>query len=189
MTSWEDELTPDEVTVTVCLNRQLFRRYQEAKDAAENVRSSGMLDQPSDAHQTLQAVVDAKQAVDAASRTFVFVTVDYDVWQKALDDHPPTKEQKDENRYLDFNPETFPLDAVRLSCSDPGLTAEQAEKLRAILPRGEWGRLWEAAWTANVGGSSIPKSEAATVSQLASELSSTTRLNTESLSPSSEDDR
>jgi hypothetical protein len=188
MASWEDELTPDEVTVTVCLNRRLFRQYQEAKKAAEDVRTSGMLDEPSDAQQTLQAVVDAKEAVDAASRTFVFATVDYDRWQAALDEHPPTDEQKADNRYLDFNLETFPLEAVVLACTDPGLTREQAAKLRAKLPRGEWARLWDAAWTANVGGSSIPKSEAATVSRLASELNSTTRLNTGSLSPSSEDD-
>jgi hypothetical protein len=186
---WEDELTPDEVRVDVCLNRGLFRVYTEAKTRLELLReaSAGMLEPADDLPDALQAVVEAKQAVDGASRTFVFATVDYDVWQQAIDEHPPTKEQRAENRYLDYNPLTFPAVAVRLSCVDPGLTEAQVDKLRRKLPREQWGRLWEAAWTANVGGSDIPKSEAAIVNQLASGLSSTMRPNTASPSPSSED--
>lgn len=186
---WETEITADEVVVSVCLNRQLFRRYEEAKAAAEQAQEPGMLEQPDSVTELLQAVVEAKAAVEEASKTFVFETVDYDRWQELLDEHPPTDEQRAENKYLEYNPLTFPAAAVKISCREPELSDDQLAMLQQKLPRHEWQRLWDAAWVANVGGSSIPKSEAAIVSRLASELNSITRLATASPSPSSEDEQ
>jgi len=182
--SWEDDITADEVVVSVCLNRRLFRAYVEAREAAD--RGGG--DDDAEVKELLQAVVDAKQAVDEASKQFTFATVDYDRWQKLLEDHPPTDAQRDDNRYLDYNPDTFPPVAVQAACVEPELSPKQVGLLQQKLPRDEWRRLWEAAWTANVGGSSIPKQEAAIVARLSSELNSITRPPTGSRSPSSEGD-
>jgi len=184
---WEAEITADEVVISVCLNRRLYRDYQQAKEAADQL-DGGVANMDTDeVKDALQAVVDAQKAVDEASRTFTFTTVDYDVWQDLIDAHQPTEQQRSENKYLEYNPRSFPTAAVAAACVDPGLTTEQAEKLRQKLPRQEWDRLWGAAWTSNVGGSDIPKSEAAIVRRLATELSSTMRLVKDSPSPSSED--
>lgn len=182
--SWEDEITADEVVVSVCLNRRLFRDYVAARDAADQQTDVADDDETK---ALLQAVVDAKAAVDGASREFTFGTIDYDRWQELLEAHPPSDEQRAENKYLDYDPDAFPAAAVKAACVDPPLSGKQVDLLRQKLPRDEWRRLWEAAWVTNVGGSSIPKHEAAIVARLSTELSSITRPGTASPSPSSGD--
>lgn len=186
---WQAEAAPEEVPVSVCFDRRLYREFTEASERLQAVKVDGMLDQPDDVQDLARKVVDLHERVkaDMARHTFVFTTVPYSQWQKAVEAHPPTEQQKAENKYLDFNPDTFPVDAVALSCQEPTLSSADVEWLRENLPRQEFDRLFEAAWRANVGGSSIPKSVSGIVGRLASELKSITPPSEASPSPSSED--
>lgn len=184
--TWQAEATPDEVAVSVCFNRRLFREFNEASAALESAKVDGMLEQPADVEALARRVVELHERVkaDEAKHRFVFRTVPYSDWEKLVGEHPPTEEQRARNRYLDWNPDSFPLVAVAASCADPHLTADDAVWLREQLPREEFNRLFDGAWQANVGGSSIPKSVSGTVARLGSALSSTTPASGESPSTS-----
>jgi hypothetical protein len=170
--TWKATATSDEVAVAVCFNRQLFRQFAEASERLEGARE---LDTET-LGQFARKVVELKAAVEAdqAEHVFVFRTVPYGPWRDLAERHPATAEQLQANRYLEFNPDTFPQAAIALSCHDPALTEDDADWLREHLPRAEFDRLFQAVITVNVGGSSIPKSVTAIVDKLASELSSTT---------------
>jgi hypothetical protein len=186
---WKETATPDEVAVSVCLNRRLFREFQEASAELERARESGMLEQPEGVQTLAERVVALKEQVDAdqAEHTFVFATMPYGQWRELAEAHPPTDEQKADNRYLDFNPDTFPAAAVAASSISPELDEADGEWLRENLPRAEFDRLFQAAMQANVGGSSIPLSVSGIVGRLSSELKSITAANGASPSPSSVD--
>jgi hypothetical protein len=187
---WKETATPDEVAVSVCFNRRLFREFVEASTRLENARETGLLEQPEDVQALAVKVVELKEQVDAdeAEHTFLFRTVPYGRWRELAEAAPPTDEQKAANRYLDYNPETFPQTAVVASVADPVLSDEDGQWLRENLPRQEFDRLFQAALQVNVGGSSIPKSVSGIVDRLASELKSTIPPSTASRSLSSEDE-
>lgn len=187
---WKADSSPDEASVSVCFDRRLYREFADADAALRDAREPGMLAQSDDVEALAAKVVDLKAriAADRVKHTFVFATVPYGRWRALAEKHEPTAQQKADNRYLDFNPETFPQAAVALSCISPELSDEDGEWLREHLPRQEFDRLFEAALQVNVGGSSIAKHVAATVDRLASGLNSITAPSEASPPPSSEDE-
>jgi hypothetical protein len=174
--SWKEQAAPDEVRVPVCFNRTLLREYHQAKDELERIKGSG--DEEA-LREVLDKITEMGRLVEEDERehTFTFVTVDWNVWAEAAEGHEPTKQQREADKYAEFDPETFPPVAIAVACKDPELTVEDAEWLRQKLPRNEFWRLFNAAMQANVGGSSIPLSERVIVDQLATELKSITRPN------------
>lgn len=187
--AWKKAATRDEASVQVCLDRRLFREFTDLQRQLEESRQVGMLDQPGEVRDLAEQVVKLKEQIDKdrAEHTFVFATVPYSQWRELVEEHGPTEQQKADNRYAEFNPDTFPQAAIAAASVDPELTVEDAEWLREQLPRGEFDRLLDAVFTVNVGGSQLPKSVSGTVDQLASVLSSTTPQPEDSPSPSSED--
>ena len=181
---WKADATIEKSVVAVCFNRALFAEWTEASEQLQAARPGN-----DDVEQLAARVVDLTEQVerDKQAHTFTFETVPYSVWRGLVEDHPPTDKQREQNKYLDYNPDTFPPVAVAASCVDPELTVEDAGWLREHLPRLEFDRLFEAAFQVSVGGGDLPKSVIAIAKTLASGLRSITAANEESPSPGSVD--
>lgn len=162
---WKQDATTDQMVVAVCFNRGLFRRWTEASEKLAEVRAQG-----GEVYDLAAEVVDLTEQVEAdkQAHTFTFETVPYGRWRELVEQHEPTDAQKKVNKYLDYNPDTFPTVAVAAGCVDPQLTEEDAEWLREHLPRMEFDRLFEAVLQTTVGGSDLPKSVVAIARTLVS---------------------
>ena len=172
---WKADATTEQQVVAVCFNRRLFAAWTEASERLQAARHGA-----DDVEQLAAELVDLTEQVeqDKAAHTFTFETVPYSVWRGLVEEHPPTDQQREQNKYLDYNPDTFPTVAVAASCVDPELTVEDAGWLREHLPRLEFDRLFDAAFQVSVGGGDLPKSVIAIAKTLASGLKSTTAANT-----------
>lgn len=84
--------------------------------------------------------------------------------QEWLDAHP-AREGKQEL----FDPYTAPVALIAACCVDPEMTPEQAKELCEKLGTGQTDQLFNAAWEATSGGSSVPFSVAASVTLRGSE--------------------
>lgn len=188
--AWKADASPDEASVGVVFDRRLYREFADLSRQLDEQRVEGMLDQNDAVRELAERLVEVKARIDQdrAKHTFVFRQIPYDDWREVAEAHPPTKQQKSENKYLDINPDTWPQAAIAATCHEPPLTLKDAEWLRQNLPQQEFQRLADATSQVNVGGSQLPKSVSSTVAALGSALKSTTPASEESLSPSSEDE-
>lgn len=203
---WLDEATPDEVTVRVPLNRRLVAEYRRISDELLETRAetSGQstLDGGDDRMVELSEQLVAVQAeVDASARPFTFRCIEREQRRQLAADHPASdvqrKEQEAANRDLRpedrvqvsamVDPETYLPALMAASCSQPGMSVEQAVKLREFLPDEAWNELAGAVHQVNIEGTSIPKYERSIAAMLRSALNSTTPQTEASLSLSSED--
>lgn len=159
--SWLEAATSYEQTVDVCLDGKLVADLEQAESQLREA-SQGMLEPPADLEQRVQ---DLAKRVQVKTRSFTFRSIGRRAWRKLHSEHPPT--ESDRSQGADFNTETFPVAAMVASCVEPGLTPAQAEKLTAILPEGEFDRLWGAVLLANLVGADAKKA-VATAATLAS---------------------
>jgi hypothetical protein len=180
---WKADATIEQSVVAVCFNRALFAEWAAASEQLQQARHGH-----DDVEQLAARLVDLTEQVEAdkQAHTFTFETVPYSIWRGLVEEHPPTDQQRDGNRYLDYNPDTFPPVAVAAACVDPELTVDDGQWLREHLPRLEFDRLFEAAFQVSVGGGDLPKSVIGIAKTLASGLKSTTAANEASPSPGSE---
>lgn len=156
--SWLAESTPDRKEVGVCFDRRLLSELAAAERELGEVPSAGegktnaMLSDP-----VKKRVTDLRAQVKEKTRVLAFESVGMRRWKQMLSEHPPTEEQSLRfGRLLDHNPETFPAVALAASCTEPGLTVEEAQRLLDELPVGVVDRIWAACLTANVAGSPDP---------------------------------
>lgn len=183
--AWREEASPEEASVKVCFDRQLYRRFTEATERLDRVRLSGSgqskMDGDDDLDEAAQAVVDAEAALTAAERTLTFRQIGKRRWRKLVEQHPPTEKQKKEQPRAELDPETFWPAALAESCIDPDdLDVDGAVWMRdgdddwPGLPDGQWERLLATVQRLHVEGSDLPKSVRSTVATLKRGLNSTT---------------
>ena len=198
-----DKAKTEVIEVRIVLNRELlteFERttleYASAKEAREQQakkygESGGLMNQDDDAAEAcadrLTALHEAIEA-DKAENVFKFQKMTYEKFREVIESNPPTDEIKERNPYIDHDPNSAAPFLVAGSCIDPKMDVEHAERLREVLPEGEWAKLYEASIRANRSGVVIPKSVSSIVAQLAFERKSTSAAATDSPSPSSEDE-
>lgn len=150
---WKQEATKDRKRIPVCFDRALVSALEEAIAELEQVqKQEGMLEPPL---RLQEKVNDLRTRVEKKTHTIVFEAIGRQPWRVLLGDHPPTEEQKREG--ADHNPDTFPYAAMAASCSDPGLTIEQAEWLGTALPPLKFEEVWATCLAANVRGADEKK--------------------------------
>lgn len=172
-----DEFQPRRIAVPICKRGDLIARHErlerELASGGEGLASP-----------KLAELRDLESEIAASSQMFEFVGVTRRAWSDLMAKHPPAKE--DARRGLDFDPNTFPQAAIAATCTDPGITPEQSEKLLDVLPQGEWDKLWGAVLTCNVEVALPPKSLLVSAAHLLNAESSPTSADTGSLAqPSS----
>ncbi len=118
--------------------------------------------------ETAERIAAIEAETESATQEFRFGCVGHRAWRDLLRDHPPTKEQLeahrqiDQRQALDYNPDTFPHEAMAASCLEPKMTPDQVRQLEGLptIDLTSWLNLWTACVQANVAAAS-PKSMAA----------------------------
>lgn len=190
MSSIDDILAatkPREATARILLDQGLLAEQESLNEQLAAITTADSLERPAEAIELARRLDDLERRIDGEKVPFTFRAIGHRRWMDLLRDHPPTKEQKATNPYLDHDPETFPAAAVAASCVEPAMTAEQAGMLEDRLSLAQWSELWAACLTANVGGDQSPKSVAAGLILRRNGGSATTAANEESPAPSSSD--
>lgn len=186
---WFTEATPEECTVEVCFDRKLLAEFEQCVAEHEDLgrAQAGMMTSEEAYEALARRIVDLNERIkaDKAKHTFRFAKAPYHSWRAILDSNPPTDAQRG---IVDFDPHRAAPAMIAVSCKHPDLTVGDAEKLRELLPEGEFTRLFEAALQVNRTGVVIPKAVSSIVDHLASELRSTTPASTGSPSASCEDE-
>lgn len=162
--------------VRICARGDLVAAHAEAVEALGRVADdeTASLGDPA-TRDAAAAVIAVEEEMDAATVTFTVASVSRQVWNDLLAAHPPSKEQRRAGH--DHDPATFPVAAVAACVSDPEITLDQAKKLVAALPAGEWNKLWVAALSLNITETPHPKLAAATELLRVNGQSSTTSGN------------
>jgi hypothetical protein len=162
---------PKTVTVRVCLRGDLLAEHDELERQLVEARR---LDESelrhAEAPHIAEQVQELERQIDAAAVPFTFTAIGQKAWSDLLAQYPPTDEDRAQ-RY-EFNPKAFPQAAIAASASDPQISPEQAHKLYAALNFGQWQQLWSGCLDANVEGTSVPFSGAASVILRGSETKS-----------------
>jgi hypothetical protein len=165
ITEWLKEATPDRAVVGVCLDRELLSDLQAAEkeltEAKAQDEGQEMLGEPSESKARIEAlsgrVEELRKEAEAKTRTLVFESIGRRRWADLLSEHPPSKEDKQQfGEEIDHNPATFPIHALAASCTEPGMTVEEAEELQDFLPVAVWTRLVAACFSVNIVGSRDP---------------------------------
>jgi hypothetical protein len=143
-----------------------------------------------ESHPDRKAVAERVKAIEEQMESqtieFRFQCVGHRAWFDLLAKHRPTPAQLKADKNLDHNPQTFPYEAMALSCVEPaGATAELFKRLDAsgLMDTANWNEMWGACIRANVADL-VPKSLAASI-LLRNAESSATAANGESLAASS----
>ena len=121
--------------------------------------------------------------------TFKFRSIGFGAWSELLAQHPPSREQLEQNRHLDHNAVSFPLAAMAATCVEPEMSYDDVKRLKAsgAMTAASWNALWNACKEANVSGVR-PKATAAGLIHQLSGQSGKRRTTTASPSPSSADE-
>lgn len=190
MASIDDVLAqarPKTTTVKVCLRGDLLAQHDQLEAELAEARRKDALSNKPDAAGKVAERIEALQAdLDATAVSFTFQAVGQKRWTDLLLEHPPTDEDRAEGAA--FNPRTFPVAAIAESCAEPSMTREQADRLFEVCNFGQWEQLWSACIAANVEGTSIPFSYAASAVLRGYATSSEQPITTESPEASSSDE-
>ena len=111
---------------------------------------------------TAERIVEIEEAMEASVIEFRFRSIGHRAWSDLLKEHAPSPAQRRENRDLDYNPDTFPFQAMAASCDEPVMTVEQVRRFEAspLCDVSAWSDMWNACLRANVVDK-VPKSPAA----------------------------
>lgn len=177
---WIAEATPDRREVPVCFDRRLLFQLDAAVKRRDHAAASevkgGKTLSISEEEKALQAEVDDLEAkVSAKMRILVFEGLGWGPWRELLSQHPPSDDQAEvfsravQLGYtphalinIGYNAETFHPAAIAASCTDPGITEEQARGFyeevpgKGGLPPGVLDRIWTAVLEVNTGGGKDP---------------------------------
>lgn len=161
----KEEFTPERAYTSVCFDRRLVAELETARERLAGIvaqvkqAGDGMLDrpdEPAEADRLRDHIDDLAEQVEAKRRPFVFESIGRRPWRELLAKHPPTEEQKQAYRRVDYNRDTFPAAAIAASCVNPKLTEDDAAWLDEHLHVAEFDRLWAACYSANVSGADGP---------------------------------
>lgn len=147
---------PEQASVSLCVDGQLNRRMQQiieqARRAEADSEDGSLAD--NEAQQLYEQAEELREQVRAATVEFVFEAIGDRPWDKLVEEHPATKQQREDDSYgWDFNESTFQPVAIAASLISPeGVTVGKVDKLQDTLSKGQWRRLWGACLAANVGG-------------------------------------
>lgn len=174
---------PRTLEVAVCARGDLVDHHAALvrQLAAVEAGSSGSISGNPEITALAGQIVAVEEEQEASTFTFTVKSVTRKAWADTLAKHPPRKGVDP----LDFNADSFPPAAVALCCDQ--LTADQASRLAASLPQGEWDKLWNAVIQLNVLATPHPKLRAATEIARANGNSSISQAPSASRDPSSSD--
>lgn len=190
--TWLDDYRPYTTEVSVCGRADLVARRQqldiELSEAIREAKRDDLLNSPA-VSAARRAVDENDSAISGAQRTFKFAGIGNEAWHNLKRKHPPT----DTDRLVgnDTNLVRFaPALIAAASADEPKVTVDQATKLMAKLPPGEFDNLFDAALQANGQVIAAPKSDLAALIERSplNGGSSTTSLPEASPDPSLSDD-
>lgn len=149
-------------TATVAFVPQALRDEHAELDALLPTLVTDTIDEHPDRARVAARVIELEDEMAAKSVTFRFRSIGHRAWADLLRKHPPTREQLAKRRDLDHNPETFPYEALAVSCIDPVMSVDEVRRLEAspAFDVQAWNRVWDACLRANVADVA-PKSLAA----------------------------
>ncbi len=154
------QVSPKTFTVKACLRGDLLAEHDRLEEAlAEARRLDDKELRHAQAPHIAAQLEEIEEQIDAAAIPFTFTAIGQKAWTDLLVQHRPGDEDKTEG--YEFNPLTFPQAAIAASASDPEMTEAQAQQLFEILNFGQWQQLWSGCLAANVEGTSVPFSRAA----------------------------
>lgn len=160
--SWKQDATPYTQHADVCLDRGLVAIFEAAArklDQATRVRVGGEDTAMLEVSPELENhVAELEKQVQAKTRRFTFEAIGKRNWRKLMAEHPPTEDALDKR--AGYNVETFVPAALAATCTDPGLTLEQADWLVNEQDEGVVAEIIRACFDANVEGGDEKKAAA-----------------------------
>lgn len=178
------QATPKTTTVRVCLRGDLLAQHEQLeRELAEARRLDEVENRHVEAPGIARRLQELEAEIDKAQVEFTFAAVGQKAWTDLGAEHPPT--DADREAGLDFNGRTFPVAAIAASAVDPKMSVEHSAKLFEKLNFGQWQLLWGACLAANVEGTSVPFSAAASAVLRGSATKSNSPTTTELLAASS----
>lgn len=159
------------VTAKLPRIRQELRDEHAALDALLPTLVSDTIDDHPQRQSTLDRLAEIEAEFEADSVEVKLRGVGHRAWADLLRKHPPTRTQLSNDRTLDHNPETFPVEAIATSL-DPPRTVEWVETLVSKPWFNEqcWSELWSKCLQVNVVDPA-PKSAAASILRQSAESS------------------
>lgn len=150
------------VTARIPAVRHELRDEHARLDALLMTLTSDTIDEHPDRIDTVRRLAEIEAEFEQSMLEFRFRAIGHRAWADLLRKHPPTRQQLTANRQLDHNPESFPYEAIAVSCVDPVMTAAEVRRLDAspLIDVAAWIELWNACLTANVQAA-VPNSLAA----------------------------
>jgi hypothetical protein len=167
--------------VAVCGKAGLLAEHARLESEIVGHRS-GLGGPPSD---LVERLAEVEAELERSVKVFTLEALTYQEWSDLMAAHPPSKDQRSQGH--GSNPATFEPAALAACASDPPLTVEQAERMRATLPPSEWAALMGAVARLHQERTSAPKSLLLSVVRRMSEGSSTMPQVEGSLGASSSD--
>lgn len=119
---------PIRASIDIILNDHALEDYEEAKKSYElsllNKRVS-----EEDRAALKEALECAKVELEEATVTMTFQAIGRGAYERLMNDHPATEEQKIENEDVPYNPDTFPPALIAASCIEPKMEEEDAKEI------------------------------------------------------------
>ena len=168
MTDWSLEEflgEGDEFTVDVPIKpRALVKKHSDLERAIVDLsqQSTSLAGDPT-LTKMAEGLQELERRIDEQTQVYSFRAVSRRRWRDLLAKHPPKREHRESGQ--DFNPETFPAEAIATCCVSPKLTVDEVKALEADddLGTGGFEQLWNGCLAANLGVvNDTPKSVLAT---------------------------
>lgn len=147
-------------TVKVCLRGDLLAEHDRLEELlAEARRRDDIENRPAEAASIAQQIEDLEREISDTETAFTFQAIGQKAWTDLIALHPPSEQDREDG--WEFNPRTFSVAAVAASAQTPAMTEEQAGRLYDLCTFGQWERIWSVCLAANVHGTDVPFSAAA----------------------------
>lgn len=174
---------PNERSVTLILEPEILRQI---KDLEKAYLREKRLDDRENRVPKAPAIQKAIESLrdEAEEITFTFRDIGRKRFDDLLNEHPPTKEEKEEKNYQ-YHPETFGPALLAATAIDPPMSIEDAQAIFDEWSQGEVEALFMTALAACTERASVPFSRTDTEEILSSLSNSITVLPEESLTDGS----
>ncbi|MGH3010180.1 MAG: hypothetical protein ACRDLM_12350, partial [Gaiellaceae bacterium] len=151
---------PAEQSVTLCLRGDLNVKIEDLERELEAAKGwkPGSLADTDPARELAEQIEATREEMREHSHVFKFRAVAPKAWSDLLALHPPRKDNDADGL---FNLQTFPSAVIAACAIEPEMTAEQLDRLAAVLNQGQYDDLFMAAWRVNTRATDIPFSGAA----------------------------
>lgn len=130
----------------ICLRQDLLAEHRRLEE--ELVAANANDRDPTEIAQRIAAL---EVELAEARQTFRFQALGREEYADLIAAHPPTAEQREADKGLDHNPETFPAALIAASSLDPKLTVKQAQRIDKQWRLADFRKLYDAALMVNVG--------------------------------------